>query len=319
LIRYRPFLNRDPPALAALWRTYTAPRSVAQPMTAALFESTVLSRPYFENSGLIVALDDDQPVGFAHVGHGPNEAGDQLLPAVGILAALVVRPEHAEGGVPSGLLARAEELLRDRGVKAVHALGYRGRNPFYMGLLGGSEALGVPDSDPHLRQLLYSAGYAEWQRYAVLHRDLASFRPAVSRQQMQLRRASSVDLSVDVPPATWWEACCLGDIDRWQCRMCPREGGAPCGEAMFLGLDHLSQRWGVRTVGLANLRVDPGRRRQGLATCLLAEGFKQLQDLGFAVVEGQVPLTDAVSLQLLRRLGFVEVEQGGALVKEFAA
>jgi ribosomal protein S18 acetylase RimI-like enzyme len=319
LIRYRPFVNRDPPALAEIWRSYQAPRAAAQPMTAALFETTVLARPYFDNAGLIVALDEERPVGFIHVGHGMNEQGTALDKSVGVIAALVVRPEHWSGPVPAELLALGEAYLRDRGAAVVHALGYRGMNPFYMGLLGGSEARGVGDSDRELQRVLREAGYRESDRYLVLHRELGTFRPAVTRAQMQLRRGATVSLSADPPTATWREACAYCDIDRWQAQMQSREGGPLGCEATLWSLDHLSGRWGVRTAGLINLRVDPGRRRQGLATFLLGEAFKKLHEQGFSAVEGQISANDAVVLKLLRNLGFVEVEQGSSFMRELAA
>jgi ribosomal protein S18 acetylase RimI-like enzyme len=318
LIRYRPFVNRDPPALAEIWRSHQAPRAAAQPMSAALFESTVLARPYFDNAGLIVAVDEDRPVAFVHAGHGANEAGTALDGAIGVIAALVARPEHWAGPVPGELLTRAESYLCHRGAAVAHALGHRGMNPFYMGLLGGSETRGVGDSNQELQRVLREAGYQETDRYVVLHRELASFRPAVTRSQMQLRRGASVTLSPDPPTSTWREACIFCDFDRWHVQMQSRDGGpSPC-EATLWGLDHFSGRWGVRTAGLINLRVDPGRRRQGLATFVLGEAFKQLHEQGFAAVEGQVSIKDEVVLKLLRNLGFVEVERGSTFERSLA-
>ena len=73
MIGYRIFRNSDPPHLADIWRTHAGRRGLMQPMTAALLEELVLSKPYFDPQGLIVATDGNHPVGFAHAAFGPTE------------------------------------------------------------------------------------------------------------------------------------------------------------------------------------------------------------------------------------------------------
>ncbi len=52
---FRPFRNSDPPLLADVWRSQPSQRGLMQPMSAALLEQLVLSKPVFEREGLIVA------------------------------------------------------------------------------------------------------------------------------------------------------------------------------------------------------------------------------------------------------------------------
>ena len=84
LIHYRAFRNQDLPALAEIWRAQAPERALMQPMSADLFESHVLSKPYFDSRGLIVALDDGAPVGFAHAGFGPNSDESGLSTQLGV-------------------------------------------------------------------------------------------------------------------------------------------------------------------------------------------------------------------------------------------
>jgi hypothetical protein len=73
--RFRPFLNTDPPHLAAIWRGQPPQRGLLQPVTAPLLEYGVFSKLNFDRHGLIVALRDEQPVGFVHAGFGPTDDG----------------------------------------------------------------------------------------------------------------------------------------------------------------------------------------------------------------------------------------------------
>jgi hypothetical protein len=68
LITFRTFRNSDPPRLAELWRSQPPQRGLMQPMSAGLFERLVLSKPYFDRDGLILAVNDDRIVGFVCFG-----------------------------------------------------------------------------------------------------------------------------------------------------------------------------------------------------------------------------------------------------------
>ena len=52
-----------------------------QPMSIAVLERYVLSKPTFDPQGLIVATDEDKLVGFAHAGFGPDEQGQRYFDA----------------------------------------------------------------------------------------------------------------------------------------------------------------------------------------------------------------------------------------------
>lgn len=317
MIRYRPFINRDPPALADIWRSPSDLRCALSPLTASVFEETALAKPYFDHRGLLLALEDDRPVGFVHAGFGPTDAGTGLDCSRGVVSLLMVRSEYWQSEVPRALLDRAEAYLRARGAREIQGPGGAWSNPFYLGLIGGSDLLGVFDGESRLNELFVAAGYRAASRFAAFHLDLRSFRPPVSRQLMQMRRRATIANIPEPPAATWWEACRLpnapGRFDafpptRYELSLPP--GEPPVCSVLFWALEGCSQRWGSRAAGLVNLQTSPTLRRQGAATCLLGEAIRQLQGEGFALVEAQVPLADSVSVQLFRRLGFVEVEQG---------
>ena len=72
MIELRSFRNGDPPRLADVWRCADLGPAALQPMTSALLEAGVFSKPYFDRRGLLVACEGARIVGFAHAAFGPN-------------------------------------------------------------------------------------------------------------------------------------------------------------------------------------------------------------------------------------------------------
>ena len=287
-----------------------------QPMSVALLDQLVLSKPYFDNEGLILALDDETIVGLVHAGFGPTEDQSRLSRELGVTCMLLVRPDHRRLGIGTELLARSEQYLRARGAKVLYGGGIRPHNPFYLGLYGGSELPGVLASDAAAQQRYRGSGYQEVDRTRLFHRDLAGFRPPVDRQQMQIRRTMIVEATIDPPASTWWEACTLGMFDRTRFDLLPRDGGRAMASMTVWSMDPISTNSGVRTTGLYDVHVDPVQRRKGLAMFLLGEAFKQLHTAGVSRIEAQAMQQNNTAIALLNRLGFQQVDEGVVFRKE---
>ena len=142
------FRNSDPPRLAEIWRDQPPQRGLIQPVSPALLEQFVFSKPYFDPAGLILATDGEQAVGFVHAGFGPNETQTEIDTEIGTTYQLMLRSGARHDALADELLSRAEAYLRDRGAKVIYAGGIRPLNGFYLGLYGGSELPGVLASDP---------------------------------------------------------------------------------------------------------------------------------------------------------------------------
>lgn len=287
-----------------------------QPMSSTLFEELVLSKPYFDNAGLILAVDDDRPVGFAHAGFGPTEDQSSLSFERGVVSMLIVRPEYRRQGIGQQLLSRAEQYLQERGSRVAYGGGIRPLTPFYLGLYGGSELPGVLVSDADALRRYRSSGFEEVDRCGVFHRRLTDFRPIVDRKQLLIRRQCEVRVVHDPPCRTWWEACTFGGFDRTRYELVPKDGKAPRAWLTFWSMEPLSLSWGMRATGLCEVYVDQQQRRQGLAQFLLGEAFRQLAAEGIALVETQAMLGDAPAVGMLKKLGFQQVDEGVVFRKE---
>ena len=310
MIRYRAFRNNDPPALVDIWRSQSAVRHLVQPMTLQLFSQLVLAKPYFDRDGLIVALEDDQPGGFVHAGFGPSDDRRALSCEVGVVCMLMVHPHDDEAAIRDELLSRAEQYLSDRGAQLIHGGAGGSCRPFYLGLYGGSDMPGVLDEDRPTRQAYLARDYAEEDQTLIFQRDLSSFRPPVDRRQRELRRAVSMTVELDPKVRNWWEACTWGCFDRKRLSIHSRADGQTLASATFWTMDGFSTSWGVHVEGLAEVTVDPGAMRQGLATCLLGEAMRRLHDQGVSLIEAHAPAEHAALIGLCQKLDFEQVGRG---------
>jgi GNAT superfamily N-acetyltransferase len=308
LVQFRAFRNTDPPQLAEVWRSQTAHRGLMQPMSVAVLERFVFSKPIFDRQGLIVAVDGDRVVGFVHAGFGPAPDQCTLSTELGVTCALMFRPE-TEPATVAGLLAESEQFLRSRESQVLFGGGNYPLSPFYYGLYGGSELSGVLDTDARTQAVFREHGYREDKRSRVLQRDLATFRPLVDRHQMQIRRHTTFETAVDPATTTWWDACIYEPFDRTQFLLRPREGGTPVATVNFWSMETMTGAWGVHAVGLVGLQVTAQRQRQGLAKYLLGEAFRHLHNQGFAMAEVHVAQENAAALALFCSLGFEQVDQ----------
>jgi GNAT superfamily N-acetyltransferase len=285
-------------------------------MSPALLDHFVYAKPYFDPEGLIVALADDRPVGFVHAGFGPSQTGRWISTEIGVVCLLMARPNCQYAEIEPELLTRAEDYLRQRGAKVLCGGGTRPLIPFYQGIYGGSELPGVLEYDARLRDLFRARGYREADHRLVYQVNLAKFRPIVDQRQLAIGRNTVVEVILDAPTRTWWDACTLGELERTEYRLNARPAGPTLATVTTWNMEPLAAGWGVRAVGLMDLEVVGPYRRQRRATYLMCETLRQLQAQGVALAELQISAADAVSKALFERLGFQQVDQGVVFRKD---
>jgi len=229
---------------------------------------------------------------------------------------VMVRSDHRRLGIGRRLLELAEQYLHSRGAKVVYGGGIRPLNPFYLGLYGGSELPGVLESDVEAQQLYQAGGYRTSSQTAILHRQLASFRPLVDRQQIRIRRRSSVEVVEDPPSRSWWEACTFGSFDRTRFNLRLPDFEQPVATATTWSMEPLATSWGVRAVGLIDVEVAEAHRHSGLMTFLLGDAFRHLQTQSVALVEVQTMQENSVAQQMYAKLGFRQIDAGAVFRKE---
>ncbi len=315
MITFRCFRNDDPPRLAGIWRTANLGPGAMQPMTVTHLEAGVFSKPYFDREGLMLAFDDDQAVGFAHAAFAPNTDRDALDTSTGTTLLVVVEPHEHEADIAAGLISRCEDYLRRRGARTILGGGSAEMAGFYLGLYGGALIPGILDSSAAMQRAFLASGYEAADRIAVLRRPLAGFRPPVNRLQLAIRRASELRVIDEPVRRTWWEAATTTGIAlrRYELRgrqEGPEGTGALLGSASFWDMQPLASAWGVPAAGLMNVTIEGPRRRQGLASYLVAEALHDLAAEGVTLVETQVSEANAAAMSLFGKLGFQAADHG---------
>jgi ribosomal protein S18 acetylase RimI-like enzyme len=309
MIEYRAFRNGDPPRLADIWRTADLGPGGFQPMTVAWLEAGVFSKPYFDREGLVVAVEGDRPVGFAHAGFGPTADGSAIDYSIGTTMLVVVVPHSSQEAIADALLSRCEDYLLRRGALTVLGGGSPNLGGFYLGLYGGSDLPGILDSSPGMAAVFRRAGYVDAERIAVLRRPLAGFRPPVNRLQLAIRRATTLQVIDEPARRSWWEAATTTGIAlrRYELR---DEAGAALGSASFWDMQPLATAWGVPAAGLMHVSTTGARRRQGFANYLVAEALHDLAQEGVAIAEAQVAESNVAALTMFGKLGFETTSRG---------
>ena len=315
-IQFRSFRNADPPALVAVWQSRAGQPGLNPSVDLEIFEQFILGKTYFDPQGLILACEGDRVVGFVHASFGANDTEDGISTELGTTALLMVRPEGDEALVAAGLLEQSEAYLRQRGAKVIYGGGIRPLNGFYLGLYGGSELPGVLESDSVAQQVFASHGYREIDRTLLFRRNLSTFEAIMDRRQMQVRRQMVVEVVLDPPSRSWWEACTLGMFDLVRFALVPRSGGAAVATATFRRMELVPVSMQPPSLGLIEVWVEESARRRGLAIFLLSEAFRQFIREGSREVEIQAMQHNLAAQALYRKLGFQQFGQGSVFRKE---
>ena len=314
-MRYRHFRNADPPALADVWNDALVRRGAVELRSPSPLDDAVFNKPYFDPAGLIVAEDDGRIVGFAHGGFGPTEDQSALDRTVGVVAAVVVRPEARRRKMGTELLRRCEDYLQASGARSLLAGGQRPIKPFYTGVYGGSNAPGFLLSDAEADPFFRANGYSAQARTFVFDRRIDAPLTIVDPRFTPLRRKYE---PLAVPQArlgTWWRECVLGPLEPSEFRLDDRQTGQTAAKALFWEMKDFGWRWGAPAAGIVDVQVRDTLRRQGLGKFLVAQLLRHLQEQYFAIAEVQVLEADETASQMFRSLGFVQVDIGVTYAK----
>lgn len=311
MVNYRDFRNSDPPGLIEVWNEAFTQRGTVRLYQTSPLEYYVLSKPYFDPAGLIVAVDDERPVGFAHAGFGPDSSQTRLCRETGVVCLIAVRPSHGRRGIGSELLLRCEAYLRDRGATTLCAGPTAPLDPFYFGLYGGSGSPGFLVSDAAAEPFLTGHGYQPIQTRLVLQRPLNGPIDAVDGRFPTLRRQYEFCGPLGISGAdTWWRESVLGPVELAEFRLEDRATGRAVARAGVWDMEAYWQSWNQHVFGITEVEVREDLRRRGLGRLLVSQLLRQLQEQYFNLAETQVPETDEAAVGLFRSLGFEQVDAG---------
>jgi ribosomal protein S18 acetylase RimI-like enzyme len=310
LIDYRPFHNTDPPQLADLWNFGKLGPGAATEFPNDALDMLVLAEPYFDKEGLIVACDGVEVVGFVHAGFGSNAEGTGLSTEAGVICAVLVRFDYRRRGIGRELIARAEEYLRGRGAREIYAGESGRRNPFYLGLYGGSDSAGLLESDIAAAPFFMSLDYEPVERYILMRRDITEKKDPFDPKMLAVKRTMKFGVIDHPADATWWWMTRQGRFGSLTFVLVPNAGGPPPAEVTFWEMELHAATRGERTAGITDLKVAVDERRKGYAKALLTEVIRRLREEMVTRVEVSIRSDNEAALNLFRALQFEQFDTG---------
>jgi ribosomal protein S18 acetylase RimI-like enzyme len=309
-VQYRSFRNTDPPHLVEIWNETFTSRSIARLRHSSVFERHIVSKPYFDPKGLIIAEEDGRRIGFAHAGFGPNQRETLVGRHQGVLCVLAVRPGQQKKGVGSELLQRSEAYLRDHGALTWFAGQKKPVAPFYFGIWGGSDLPGILNSEPNAAPFFEKHGYRPWETTLILQRFLDKPVNVADGRFPALRRRFESRILPRIPLGTWWQECVIGLVEPVEFRLEEKLTGKLAARAVAWEMEAFSWTWNVPAVGLIDFQVREELRRQGLGKFLFTQILRYLQEQYFGVAEMQCLDTNQAAANLCRSVGFEQIDVG---------
>ncbi len=276
------------------------------PLTDRLFQQNVLSDPFGQAAGNLVALQDNRVVGWA-LCRVLRQIPQELARSAGraSIGALCVAQEYRRRGIGSRLYAQAEAFVRAQGATTFSVVHY----PYHL-------LAGIPSECPDLKAFLARQGFEGWTETYDLHRELTDPTLGDLLANTERRRPPGTDIH---PAGRGDESGVIDFVGRefpggwdYDTKRFFTKGGTPSdviivveGRAILgfaqtttlesvelRGSTHwVSQRPG-RWGGLGPIGIAAGHRRRGLGIALLAAGVAHLRARG--VDELVIDWTDLV-------------------------
>jgi GNAT superfamily N-acetyltransferase len=303
------FSNFDPPVVVDLWNNCLTEPGAATIRTATVLEFFTFAKPYFDPEGLLIAVSDGQPVGFAHSGFGPRPDGSAIDPAIGVVCALGVLPEIRRKGIGTQLLARSEDYLRRRGAQQLFAGPAAPANPFTFALYGGSQSSGFLDSSDLARPFLEGRGYRAVESSLVYRCPVERAAAMVDGRFPAMRQRYEIVLQPR-RGLTWYEESVIGPTELHEFHLRDKVTGRQVARTCVWEMETFGPRWNEHAVGILEFETEPDMRRRGLAKFLMSMLLRHLREQFFTLAEIHVAETNEPAQKLLQSVGFTHTDTG---------
>lgn len=310
MTEFRAFHNTDPPHLLKLWHAAGLGRGAAECLSIDAFEVLIFSQPYFDPEGLIVAIENNEVVGFLLSGFGPNSEGSALDYSQGVICAAIVHPNYRRKGIGRELVSRAEAYLKSKGATQIFAGSSGLRSPFLSGLYGGTRPSGFLVSDAAAAPFIESMGYQPVESTRIYQRDLLGQKSPIKFHLVNLRRKMQLTISDDYQAPNWWWLTRLGRLETLHFELVPKSGEAAVASATVVGLDLYIPKWEERVIGLTDVLVREDQRGKGYGQILLLEIARRLQDELITKLEMHIDESNVVACQVAEAVGYAQVDTG---------
>ena len=314
----RSFLNTDTPFLAKLWRDHHSAFLSNSECSISVWDQCILSKPFFRIEELVLAIQDNVPVGFIHFGFASNEDGSGESVRAAILHKLCVAQSPDENAIARSLIEYAMASLIQKGAKECTALGSTEKNAFYLGVAEGDNLMGVVAKDIRVQRWLSEEGFIPIRPTECWELDLSSFRPPMDRTQISIRRTCTVGRLLDEDTREWWLSSVLGHCEQIRFNLVLRTPPKVESEILFWFPDPTISGVDSSVVRLWLPNVPETEEARERFVYLMAESLRQLQQERRRAVRTFASADQQRSITLLQRLGFRSAEHGLVFAKTLA-
>jgi Acetyltransferase (GNAT) family len=317
ILRTRLFNNTDLDAVCELWNAHHRDLLVGMPINAERMELFVQAKPFFEQQQIVIALRDEQPVGFIHLGPICQSDLEQAEPRRVSIAALCVLPGEDESTIATLLFEAAEQHCRAQKIEHCYFRSALPFTSFYVGLGPAGSLAGVLSAEAKLCQWLNNAGFKPAVPTTVWELNLLDFQAPADRIQMLVRRRSFVQRLIQEPMLPWWQSCVLGHAEVTAFHLTDRTAMRSLQEVILWGISPALRTHPETVMWLwpPTMEYSPEDSPVEIAPTdrllfLLAESCRELQT---EQVDSVRTVTHAESNEfhrVLTRLGFKAIESG---------
>jgi hypothetical protein len=295
MIKIRPFLNTDPPALAEVINRCCKIESL---VSAALLEHAVFSKICFTHDRLLIASDEHQLVGFVHLG---SEASDDSESSTLTISNLL----FDEGDVPTAiaLVDAATVFARDKGFSALRIGSSPENAEYYNGISSHFLNVGIPDFH-HVLPILNDIGFKELTAWICYQCDPETIKTPFRREHMLYRRSHDVVQVIDPVFDSKAINLVFSHLANSELRLIERDTNLIVARLVYASLAHSYPGWPSRGVDVLSYIPSDGETTIGVLDYLICELVRQLPDSGLTPLRVHVSETNEPYGNLLLALGF---------------
>jgi len=280
-------------AMVARFNAETASHPHVAPLTPERFVELVERKSYFDPTGLLVALDGGDVLGWVHACWAPATEAWHAADQRGALLRMLLYP-RARLDVGRALVAEVTVWLEGTGGFELLALHAQGGYPFYRGLWYGSEPMG-PVTMPHVQLALEVGGYTNTQESVFMTAELPASPQVVAAPGLELTTAPA-ELVHGGMRESW--------VGFTPMQTQARRGEAVAGSIGWTVLPHVAEKLGAPCLSIWSLGVMEEHRRQGIASALVAQVMRESYAQGARFGSVATQLWNAPAQATYAKFGF---------------
>jgi hypothetical protein len=295
MIKIRPFLNTDPPALAEVINRCCKIESL---VSASLLEHAVFSKICFTHDRLLIATDSQRLVGFVHLGSATSDNPESSTLTISNLL-------FDEGDVPTAiaLVEAASSFARNKGFSALRIGSSPENAEYYNGISSHFLNVGVPDFH-HVLPILDRIGFKELTAWICYQCDPDTVRTPFRREHMLYRRSHDVAQVIDPVFDSNAINLVFSHLANSELRLIERDTNLIIARLVYTSLAHSYPGWPSRGVDVLSYIPSHNDTSIGVFDYLICELVRQLPDSRLSPLRVHVSETNETHGNLLLELGF---------------